>query len=341
MPVDKGLKVNLMILSDNYRVSAKKVLISFLLGLVLPAEMFAQSIYRPQRPRQYQSARQSMSSQSNSIEFDISYKIMAPGKTRRIKFIVQLPQTIPGRQTIVNIESTPEPQRTFQKNGNTYAEYSFNNYEKELSIDIVIEAELFKFDLATAIKNPQNDSLSGSELAEFLKQEEYIEINNPSIQKAARSIGGYTELDIVRNIFNYVLDNLEYVKLSGKGVGAAASLRYHKGDCTEYSDLFVALCRAKDIPARAVTGYVIGTNETPLRHNWAEVYLKDYGWIPFELSGSDVRYLNIRDRMFSQLMPRYMSISYIRNDNVLRNYSFCVVSYQGDKVRMSTKLSYK
>ncbi|UCF15223.1 MAG: hypothetical protein JSW59_17595 [Phycisphaerales bacterium] len=85
-------------------------------------------------------------------------------------------------------------------------------------------------------------------------------------------------------------------------------IEYYTGDCHEYANLFVALCRATGIPARTVAaleGWKPWITPSPedspplpdlshdglafaagsrgfLGHGWAEVLLPDYGWIPVD-----------------------------------------------------------
>lgn len=73
----------------------------------------------------------------------------------------------------------------------------------------------------------------------------------------------------------------------------------HKGFCAHYASAAVLLCRMSGIPARYCQGYVIpqasfrgtksgDTYEIDLQdyqaHAWAEVYVKGYGWIPYEFT---------------------------------------------------------
>ena len=60
---------------------------------------------------------------------------------------------------------------------------------------------------------------------------------------------------------------------------------YYEGRCHEYSNLFVAICRAIGIPARTVTALEIRPPRRRLSggHGWAEIYLPDYGWIPIDV----------------------------------------------------------
>jgi len=58
-------------------------------------------------------------------------------------------------------------------------------------------------------------------------------------------------------------------------------------DCQVGSALMVALCRARGIPSRVVTGYFL--HETsPSFHTWLEAWIPGIGWMPFDLIGWDL-----------------------------------------------------
>jgi len=50
------------------------------------------------------------------------------------------------------------------------------------------------------------------------------------------------------------------------------------GHCWDFSDVFVTLCRASDIPARQVTGWLHGLSG----HVWAEVLVDGNAWKPVD-----------------------------------------------------------
>ena len=70
-----------------------------------------------------------------------------------------------------------------------------------------------------------------------------------------------------------------YLRILDKALAIDVALRDRLGDCEERAAVFVALCRASDIPARLVW--------VP-NHNWAEFYLTDEKgeghWIPAHTS---------------------------------------------------------
>jgi hypothetical protein len=60
--------------------------------------------------------------------------------------------------------------------------------------------------------------------------------------------------------------------------GPAATTTAGEGDCGDYSSLFVALARAKGIPARHIVGSWAESGADQV-HVWAEFYLEGLGWI--------------------------------------------------------------
>ncbi|MBN2591241.1 MAG: transglutaminase domain-containing protein [Sedimentisphaerales bacterium] len=275
------------------------------------------------------------------VKCEMSHIISVSGKTPTIRMIAQIPQSVPNIQKINRVEFSVEPRRYFSRNGDKYAEIIINNPDKIEKVVITILAELYRYDLQTALNDKKKNQFQETGLEEFLKEEKYIEKNDSNLSEIAASIKGTSEIEIVRNIYNYVLNNMEYLMQGKKDRGALYALKHKKGDCSEYSDLFVALCRAKKIPARVITGISVQRDTKTARHNWAEVYLKDYGWVPFDPSKGDVRSISRRDKLFNSLEPAYIYFSNIRNDITLRNYHYCLFTYYGDQVRTSDSIKFE
>jgi transglutaminase-like putative cysteine protease len=275
------------------------------------------------------------------VEFDLTYEIFASDGTRRVNFLLLIPKTLPNRQRILSTKYSIEPSRVFNKNGNRYAEFVLNNPQKRTDIVVSIRAELFRYDLETARRMRIKNTSKGPGFRDFLKREKYIEKDDPQIQEVADGITGETDMEIVRNIYDYVIDKMEYTVAGKTDVGAAAALERGRGDCTEYSDLFTALCRAKEIPARVVSGYVASYDPARSKHNWIEVYLRDYGWVPFDPSSGDIRSDYFRNRAFSILRPAYVYFSNIRNDEVLNGYQFARFTYRGRRIKVTDSIEFK
>ena len=270
-----------------------------------------------------------------------SYTISVPGETFSIRMIAQIPESIPNIQKINSVDFSVKPRRYFSRNGTKYAEIVISNPGKIEKIKMTVSAELFRYDLQTALGNKNKNQLQEEDFEEYLKDENFIEATDSQVREIARSIKGTSEIDIVRNIYNYVIDNMEYHMQGKKDRGALYAIKHKKGDCSEYSDLFVALCRAKKIPARVISGISVQEETKTARHNWAEVYFKDIGWVPFDPSKGDVRSTLLREKLFDNLEPAYIHFSNIRNDITLENYHFCIFSYFGDQIRISDFIKFE
>jgi transglutaminase-like putative cysteine protease len=124
----------------------------------------------------------------------------------------------------------------------------------------------------------------------YTRPEKYIESSDPAIVNKANEIAGdvTNPYILARRFYDYVIENVTYKEAGKPGSGAKAMLTYRQGDCGDYSSLFVALARAKGIPARHVVGYwaVSGIDQV---HVWAEFYLEGVGWIPVDATVGQVR----------------------------------------------------
>lgn len=59
--------------------------------------------------------------------------------------------------------------------------------------------------------------------------------------------------------------------------------RLPRAPATDYAHMFIGGARALGIPARFVTGYLLGKDDEPAQfHAWAEAYTEKLGWIGFD-----------------------------------------------------------
>jgi len=129
----------------------------------------------------------------------------------------------------------------------------------------------------------------------YTRSEKFIESDDAFIVEAAKSIAGdETNPHILAlKIADFVSKNLAY-KAQDEERGAVWALEHGEGDCSEFSYLFTALCRACGIPARVKAGVAFHSNaeETSFGHMWAEYFLPNYGWIPIDLTWNQICYQN-------------------------------------------------
>ncbi len=131
-----------------------------------------------------------------------------------------------------------------------------------------------EYELPNAKKLPRD-------LRIYLGPSPLIESRNRKIRKLAKEVGVDEEKawDRVEAIYDWVREKVNYE--NGPIKGALAALNDGTGDCEELTSLFVAICRAGDIPARTV--WVEG-------HCYPEFYLLDGEgkghWFPCQAAGS-------------------------------------------------------
>lgn len=119
------------------------------------------------------------------------------------------------------------------------------------------------------------------DVSTYLTPSKGIESTNRRIKDLASEVvaGKEGAWQQVEAIYDYVRENVEYREGSFKG--ALRALKDGYGDCEELSSLFIAMCRAEDIPARTV--WVPG-------HCYPEFYLQDAegngGWFPCQAAGT-------------------------------------------------------
>jgi hypothetical protein len=274
------------------------------------------------------------------VDLTLKYDVNVPGKTSKIRLVVAMPNTFSGRQKIIQTTFSPEPTNILVENGNCYAEFIVNDPPKHFSGEINVKAEVYRYDLTVARNKRGINDLNEPNFNEYLRSEKFIEKDDPLIQQVAARIKTSSEVSTVKAIYDYVADNMDYDfnEEAEEDLGAAVAIREKKGDCTEYATLFAALCRAKNIPARVVVGYILEWHNTP-NHSWTEVYMKECGWVPFDPALAPRKNPEDRNKSFHNLKRTYLYSTYF-NDKELKNYR-CWLRYWGDKATVKISIEIK
>jgi len=127
--------------------------------------------------------------------------------------------------------------------------------------------------------------VNSAEYKRYTQSEPWVEITDDIRAKAAEIVGDEDNPYFqARIIYDWVVRNILYRYPDVEGRGAAKSFARRSGDCGEFSVIICAMCRSLGIPARTVTnkGYWNGG------HQWAEVLLPPYGWVPVDGSVGQV-----------------------------------------------------
>jgi transglutaminase-like putative cysteine protease len=266
--------------------------------------------------------------------FVMSHKIVPGLGSEQLRFDVLIPKTIPGRQDITAIKYSAEPVKTYERDGCSYAQFEFKAPKKPIQLVVTVSAELHRYDLSVAqAKKDRRLVEKDADMKPWLAQEKYLEKDDKEIQAVAKKLAGKTELETVRRTVAYVARTLRYGAFDGKDNGALWALRKKLGDCTEFTDLFVALCRANNIPTRFREGLIVeAAVNGSFQHDWAEVYLPTLGWVPF-----DPCHVRTGTAKTDRLRPIYLYLDTHRQNETLQNGHYWAYRFWGESAKVEAE----
>lgn len=180
-----------------------------------------------------------------------------------------------------------QPKILNDDSGNEYAFWDNLAIDKKEEITLEIDYYVLSFGTHYLIDSSTlTDYDKGSDLyRKYTQPEELIQSDNAEIVLEARELAhdvNDTHEEAFK-FYSFVVSHVHYVSQKYER-GALWALDNATGDCSEYSYLFVALCRAAGIPARIQTGFGFHSFSQNLEdgHMWTEYYLEDYGWVPVD-----------------------------------------------------------
>ncbi len=157
--------------------------------------------------------------------------------------------------------------------------------------DLTVGAELSFSALCQAPCPGQGDEEPDRAL--YLRPREGWIVVSERISALAHTLAGSvtSSLAAVRAFWDYIHREMICGMLHYDQIDAASPCEWllDSGwfDCHMGSALLVALCRARGIPARLVGGYLLYRSR-PGNHYWAEVWIADQGWTPFDFFSWDL-----------------------------------------------------
>ena len=248
-----------------------------------------------------------------------TYEATAQPGTDSLRLQAVLPDALPGRQQVKSSTFSQPPSKEVRENGVRYAIWELAPAPERLTITATVELELLAPARAKAPAKAEPITA-----ADWLAAEQFVEVDDPAIRAAAKTLGGKAADDVARRAARYVGETLQYGGFQEQSRGAAAALQARSGDCTEFADLMVALLRARGVPARHCIGLMTEWNDTA-KHSWVEVHLGGKrGWVLFDptLARSEP------DRLLGPA-PTYVMMSPLRHDRRLDGKNWFHFRYTG------------
>lgn len=118
----------------------------------------------------------------------------------------------------------------------------------------------------------------------FLRSTQQTKADDAIKELAKKSVKGDL-LPTLHELNRLILDCVEYQKGSTDSkTTAAEALAGEQGVCQDHTHIFISAARTMKIPARYVTGYLLTDDKDEAHHAWAEVHVKDLGWVGFDVS---------------------------------------------------------
>lgn len=150
---------------------------------------------------------------------------------------------------------------------------------------VLVEGEVETSDQDGVIDNGPETLPTGF----YLRSTPYTQAT-PEIHDFARDAiqdNGHSLPDRLDRLMNAIRERVDYqVGVTFVNTTAEEALHQRAGVCQDHAHLFIACCRALNIPARYVSGYLFTGEELEIEaaHAWAEAYDPDLGWIGFDVA---------------------------------------------------------
>jgi transglutaminase-like putative cysteine protease len=212
-----------------------------------------------------------------------------------IRAWLPFPRAIPGQQESVQlIESLPAKHTIAPPSALQRTVYLEQNAEAgkpakfSITYELTVRGQYYPIDGAKVVPAPRQPAL-----AEFVAERPPHIVFTPEIRALSREIVG-TETDtyrIARKLFAAV-DRIPWAGAREYSTITNISdytLHAGHGDCGQQTLLLMTLLRLNGIPTRWQSGWVfsdatIGDENYDNMHDWAQIYLAPYGWVPMDVT---------------------------------------------------------
>ena len=199
--------------------------------------------------------------------FDFHFKYFLENTTNQTKTLeIAIPPETDNQKIVYKEISPPPFNIKIDPDGNWLAQYKLTA-NQELEIDVSGQAKIIPNTIKASIDDKN-----------YLKEQVFWPINDPSIKQIADSLKN------IKDIYNYTVNTLNYdynaINASNRKGALVTLSSPNTSICTDFTDLFITLARAKGIPAREVQGFAYTNNSkikpininADILHAWPQYY---------------------------------------------------------------------
>ncbi|MBU2626448.1 MAG: transglutaminase [candidate division Zixibacteria bacterium] len=251
---------------------------------------------------------------TQQVEFIHQVRNYGPDTVKTLDVYLAIPHDLNNQELIGEVTFSPEPTEIIADQWNQkVAHYHVENIGPMLFNTVSMHASArlyqnryFVFPNKVGLLDDIPEEIRSTYLVDDAK----FSMESEIIQSAVRAaVGDETNpYWMGRKIFNYVIEHMEYELAGGWNI-APTVLDRGNGSCSEYSFVYIAMCRAAGLPARYVGSIVVRGDDASydnVFHRWVEIYLPNYGWLPVDPSGGDSALPSSRANAFGFLNNRYL-----------------------------------
>ena len=114
-----------------------------------------------------------------------------------------------------------------------------------------------------------------AEMAPYLEPSLYVQTEDERIRELVRQLRGgeRNSWEVARRLQEWVYDHMVPRNTNVRFKSSLEVLEDMEGTCSEYAVLFMALCRAAGVPARACVGFLVSQSGDLVLHIWTQVYV--------------------------------------------------------------------
>lgn len=242
------------------------------------------------------------------------FRNYGPGEVQTLDVYLALPKDRPEQKILGEISLDPKPTEVIQDRwGQDIAHFHSTNLpltvRRQIAMTVCVELSDVRW-FVFPEKVGSLETIDKEIREKYLVDEEKYCIHDPIITQAVKEAVGDEKHPywIMRKIYKYVRDHMTYELAGGWNV-APAVLKRRNGSCSEYSFVFIAMCRAAGLPTRFVGSVVIRGDDAStddVFHRWCECYLPGYGWVPVDPSGGDKATPAEAAQCFGHVEPRFL-----------------------------------
>ena len=259
------------------------------------------------------------------LEFDVQLA----ADTESLTLTVVVPGDVRGRQTLRDEKFSPKPKELLTEADVRYAVFELAGNGKAQNLSVRIDSQLELVAPVQGVPKLKNGQRDGGDDEAWRAAETWIESEDPRIVAMAKTLRGKEASELARSAAETVIAHLEFGGYSPLARGALGGLTDKSGDCSEYTDLTVALLRARGVPARHVQGFTVDWTDTP-KHSWVEVHLPRVGWTLMDPTRAETD-----PQALLGPKPNYVWLSTRRNDERLGGHYYFRYAYRGAAAKVT------